>query len=559
MPDGSPQETTREVESIPPQSAALSVQNEEAAGREASVIPPAQSPVTENLAVIAVAAAALIVLFVASRGHYPVFHTFVELVTIVIGCCIYMIAWNARRIMDSNYLLFLGIALLFVSGLDFLHVLCYKGMSLAEKADDPLLANRATQLWIAMRYMFAGSLLIAPLYLRRRMNIPLVLLGYAVVFLLLLASIFLFKNFPQCYDQRLTPFKVVSEYIISGMLAVALCLIIWHGRRRDPRTTLTLAMAVGASIAAELSFTLYTDVYGLSNLFGHLFQLSGFYLLYRALVVTGLMRPYRSLFRDLRLSEQATRESEQRYRTLIESAPVPIIVEREGRFAYLNAAALRLFGASSAGQLVGHLVAERLLREDSGAVLGPGAAQEGEGVIPDVLRQGQVQRLDGRSIDVISEPTDIMYEGDPARQIVIQDITERKRIEDAVRVSEALYHNVVEDQGELICRFRADGFITFTNKAFSEYYSKGQDEMIGVSFFDLAGGDRASELRELVATLGRQGPSAIITVKLRSPDGVARQVEWVNTPCYDALGRLVSYQAVGRDVTNRVIPQGARD
>jgi hypothetical protein len=88
-------------------------------------------------------------LYLLSRLNYLLFHSAVEVFSIVITFAIFAIAWNARRMMDSNYLLFIGIACLFVGGVDLLHTLAYSGMGVFPEYG----ANLPTQLWIATRYM----------------------------------------------------------------------------------------------------------------------------------------------------------------------------------------------------------------------------------------------------------------------------------------------------------------------------------------------------------------------------------------------------------------------
>ena len=64
-------------------------------------------------------------------------------------------------------------------------------------------------------------------------------------------------------------------------------------------------VSIFLAILAELSFTFYISVYGLSNLIGHFFTLISFYLIYRAIVVKGLTRPFDLLFKNLSQSEAA--------------------------------------------------------------------------------------------------------------------------------------------------------------------------------------------------------------------------------------------------------------
>jgi hypothetical protein len=91
---------------------------------------------------------------------YLLFHTLAELFSIIIACGIFIFAWNSRQFIDNNYFLFLGIAYLFVAGLDLLHTLVYSGMNIFLGYD----SNLSIQLWISARYIESLSLLIAPIF-----------------------------------------------------------------------------------------------------------------------------------------------------------------------------------------------------------------------------------------------------------------------------------------------------------------------------------------------------------------------------------------------------------
>ena len=97
-------------------------------------------------------------LYLLSNYSYLLFHNAVEIFTIVIAFSIFTIAWNSRRMVDSNFFLFIGIAFLFVAGFDLLHTLAYKGMNLFPGFPG---SNLATQLWIVTRYILAFTLIIS--------------------------------------------------------------------------------------------------------------------------------------------------------------------------------------------------------------------------------------------------------------------------------------------------------------------------------------------------------------------------------------------------------------
>lgn len=243
----------------------------------------------------------LVVLYLISRSNYLLFHSIVESFSIFIGFTIFTIAWNSRRIMNSNFILFIGIASLFISAFGLLHTLSYSGMGVFSDTS----ANLATQLWIITRYAFSISLFAAVLVVRRKIYAGLTFVMYGLISALLIVSVFYWRNFPQAYIDGvgLTGFKITSEYIISGILLCTILLFI-HKRQDFSKSTVRLVVsALIIAIASEMAFTLYADVFGLANVIGHLLSAVSFYLIYKALVQNALTKPYDLLFRNLKNSK----------------------------------------------------------------------------------------------------------------------------------------------------------------------------------------------------------------------------------------------------------------
>ncbi|MFC1947570.1 MASE3 domain-containing protein [Chloroflexota bacterium] len=249
------------------------------------------------------------VLYLTSTYDYLLFHSLAELFSIVIAFAIFTLAWNSRHIIDNHYLLFLGIAYLFIGGIDFLHMLAYKGIGVFPEEN----GNLATQLWIAARYLQAVSLLIAPVFTRHKLRTGLTITMYAAVTGIIIGTIFYWSIFPDAFLQEtgLTTFKIVSEYIISIMLLYAFWWLFRNPHMFDSKVRKFIAASIIVTIASEMAFTLYTDVYGLLNMIGHLLKIIAFFLIYKALVETGLKSPYELLFRNLKQSEDALRKSQE--------------------------------------------------------------------------------------------------------------------------------------------------------------------------------------------------------------------------------------------------------
>ena len=241
-------------------------------------------------------------LSLTSRYNYLLFHSLSEIFSIFVACGIFVVAWNSRRFMDNNYLLFLGIAYLFIGGLDLVHTLAYKGMGIFSGYD----ANLPTQLWISARYIESMSLLIAPLFIHRKLNTRVVFVSYALLASLMLASIFYWNIFPDCFigGTGLTRFKKISEYFICLMLMGSIFLLFQKKKEFDKNIFRLLIASIILTIGSELAFTFYIKVHDLSNLTGHFLKLISFYLIYKSIIESGFVKPYSLLFRNLKQREE---------------------------------------------------------------------------------------------------------------------------------------------------------------------------------------------------------------------------------------------------------------
>ena len=296
-------------------------------------------PVIPSKYLIGLACAlALFGLYLTSLHSYLLFHSLAEIFSIAVAYAIFMVAWNSRQFLDNNYLLFIGISYLFVGGLDLIHTLAYKGMGVMPGYG----ANLPTQLWIATRYIESLSLLIAPVFIRRKLRPSLILTGYSLVTAMVLGTIFYWRIFPDCFIEGvgLTPFKKISEYLISVILAGSIALLVRKQKAFDRHVLRLLIASIFLTIAAELAFTFYVSVYGLSNLFGHFCKIISFYLIYKAIIETGLTKPYDLLFRDLKQSEEAQREARDKLERRVEK-----------RTAELRASESRLNAAQRMAQI----------------------------------------------------------------------------------------------------------------------------------------------------------------------------------------------------------------
>jgi signal transduction histidine kinase len=250
---------------------------------------------------------ALLGLYATTRVNYLLFHTLVELTSVVIAACVFTITWHSSKYISNPYLLVVGNSYLFIGILDLLHTLAYKGMPIFTDYD-----YYANQLWIAARGFESLTLLagFSLLLGKRRVRSEALFALNCAVTLVLVASIFYWKVFPVCFveGQGLTPFKISSEYAICLILSASLALLIRNRHRFTASVYRLLLLSIIFTVVSELAFTFYIDNYGISNLVGHYFKLFAFLMIYRAIIKDGIEDPYRLIFMELHQTNQQLEE-----------------------------------------------------------------------------------------------------------------------------------------------------------------------------------------------------------------------------------------------------------
>ena len=231
--------------------------------------------------------------------HYLVLHSSMEMASIFISMMVFVVAWNSREDRYPHSLIVLSSVFFVVSILDFAHTLSYPGMSNFFTKND---TNKYLNFWLAARFMAALGLLIFALQSFKPMTSR--LKKYAVfltmLFLTILFSWLVIERqdlFPIWFipGSGLTATKKNFEYFIIFINLIT-ATILWR-RLQEPHV-IDIPLIFGAvSIMAigEVFFTLYTTKTGAYNVLGHVYKVIAYLLIYRAVVVESIERPYRNL------------------------------------------------------------------------------------------------------------------------------------------------------------------------------------------------------------------------------------------------------------------------
>ena len=130
-------------------------------------------------------------------------------------------------------------------------------------------------------------------------------------------------------------------------------------------------------------------------------------------------------------------------------------------------------------------------------------------------------------------------------------LTQRRATEESVRANEMRYRAIVEDQSELICRFRSDSTITFVNEAYCRYFVRTRKELEGHSFMPLLPEEDREAIHRQFAALSPVTNLVTYSHRVFHGDGHVRWVQWAVRGFFDAVGQAIEYQAVGQDITER--------
>ncbi len=239
-----------------------------------------------------------VVLYVVARVNYLLFHSIIETFAIIVAVLIYILASRTYKHTQNNMFLFLGISYLHVAVLDFTHMLTYSGMGVFPGFD----SNAPTQLWVSGRFMEAASFLIVLFLLRKQFNRRLVTMGFSLVTTGMILSIMVFDIFPDCFVEGtgLTTFKVLSEYVIIFILLGSALLLYLRKDFTGGDVFKYIGTAMVITAMAELSFTLYTDVYGVANMVGHMLKVVSYFVIFSGVVAQGVDEPYSMISRELK-------------------------------------------------------------------------------------------------------------------------------------------------------------------------------------------------------------------------------------------------------------------
>lgn len=256
------------------------------------------------------------------------------------------------------------------------------------------------------------------------------------------------------------------------------------------------------------------------------------------------------LLTDMTRAEATVRESEEKFRTLVESSLVGVYILQDGRFAYVNPAMQRIFGRSEEEIIAFPSFIETVAPGDRESVaenirkLIAGKIESLKYDFGALKKSGKMTR-----VEVIGSIT--TYHGRPAVIGTAEDVTERKLSEEMLRRSEERYRNLFEESLDTIYLTTPSGKILDINPAGVRMFGfDSRDQMLELE--SVAGlYEDPDERQKALAVLDAEGLIRDNQISMKRKDGTRLIVQDSSTVLRDATGRIVAYRGILKDVTDK--------
>ena len=259
------------------------------------------------------------------------------------------------------------------------------------------------------------------------------------------------------------------------------------------------------------------------------------------------------LFVEHKQAEEALREREEQYRTLLETMEEGYYqVDLAGNFTFLNESCSKMHGFPK----------EKMIGMNNRAYMSEETARKVYKIFNGVYKSGQPEKLveweiirgDGKK--AVMEASVYLIknaQGEPIGFIGIErDITERKRIEEALRQSEEKYRNILENIEDGYYEEDLAGNFTFFNEAMCQIYGYPKEELFGLNYKKYTSEETAKKLFQIFNQMYRTGnPCKEYSYEIIRKDGVKRYIEATASLKRDPSGKPIGFRGVVRDITAR--------
>jgi diguanylate cyclase (GGDEF)-like protein/PAS domain S-box-containing protein len=251
-------------------------------------------------------------------------------------------------------------------------------------------------------------------------------------------------------------------------------------------------------------------------------------------------------------AEEALRRSEENFRDSIEKSPLGIrVLDKDGKTVYANRALLDMWGYSGVEELEAVPKQQRYTPQTYAEHLERMEKRRRGEAVPLSYDTGIV-RSDGEVRILSVSRGELLWNGEKQFQIVSQDITEYRQLQEALEKSEERYRTVLEQMEEAYYETDIAGKFTFCNDAMCRQLGYSREELIGMSFKVITPPEDVKKVFSVYNQVYRTGDSfASVPIERIRKDGTRLFVDSSIFPLRDESGEIIGFRGLAADVTER--------
>lgn len=494
-------------------------------------------------------------------------HFFAILFQAIISFCVFVFAWNSRKMVDGNFLCFIGTAFLFVGLVHIGHLICLKWILTVEEttasgsllplrslpAGEARALNYAAQLWFLARYVESASFALSFLFLRIKVSRTLYFTLYASVAALLLLTLFEWHTFPVCFTATdgFTSFNSWSHLVISLIYAGALFLLFGYRRYFEKKMFHLLAAALLIAALTEFGFLWKGIHYDSSYPIADLLKCLSVYLIYRAIISTGFARPAEIPLRDLKHGQLTLARERDKLFSILDLLPAFIYIQAEANtISYANRRFKDIFGDIDGRRCheifhgyhtaCNNCPAKRVLETK-------------------VSTSFEWDNRDGRTFLTYHEP---FLDSDGTSKVLASgiDITERVSAREALEENKERYRTLYEHTPVMLHSIDKTGHILNANDHWLKTLGYEKEAVIGENFTDFLTPESRRHAMEVgLPELLQTGLCKDIPCQLVKRNGEVMDIELSAFAEKDATGDMYRFLAASIDVTDKLKGKRAQE
>ncbi|MFZ3059144.1 MAG: PAS domain S-box protein [Candidatus Methanoperedens sp.] len=255
---------------------------------------------------------------------------------------------------------------------------------------------------------------------------------------------------------------------------------------------------------------------------------------------------------ERKLALNGLKESEERYRRLVDFSPYGIAIHSEGKFVFVNQGGAKILGAANPEELIGIPVLQ-IIHPDYRDLVKERIRMQEEGKAAPLIEE-KFLRLDGTPVDVELTSIPFIYKGKPAMYGVFLDITERKLAVNGLKESEERYRTLAEGAHDSIFIIERDNRVRYVNSFGAKQLGLAPEEIIGRRLIEFFPAEEFENMKNSLQKIFQTGEPLYSEETITYQNRKYWQDTWL-MPIKDTAGEVDAVMGITRDITERKLAE----